>query len=158
MLRYHGNVEITVAPDLSTEKQPLLYPTSLAPSQNSHPAAKRSDVYKVVLETLPTNKCLHTKDKTEWRHMYNFARLSAGIQSFQDAKEVLLYNAAGDIMDVSIMRSPTRERTNNSDRIRRALLPLPTSSATANGSLLTTTAVAKSVRHVDTPSITISAP
>ena len=34
--------------------------------------------------------------------MYDYARLSAGIQSFQDAKEVLLFNSDGEIMDASI--------------------------------------------------------
>jgi len=102
MLRYHGTVEVKVLPEISGVKQPLLYPTTLELFSHPHPAAKRADVFKVVLDALPTNKCLHTKDKTEWRPMYDYARLGAGIQSYQDAKEVLLFNADGNVMDGSI--------------------------------------------------------
>jgi len=102
MLRYHGNIEAKVAPEISQIKQPCLYPTTFQLSSHPDPASRRADVFKVVLDALPTNRCLHTKDKTEWRHMYDYARLGASIQSYQDAKEVLLFNGDGEIMDASI--------------------------------------------------------
>lgn len=101
IVRYHGNIETHVTSDLTIHKQPLLYPTSLELFKHPHSAATRYHHFKVVLDALPTNRSLHTKDKTEWRHMYDYARVGAGIQSFQDAKEVLLFNADGEIMDVS---------------------------------------------------------
>lgn len=101
-LKYHGNIEINVSPDVSPYKKPLLYPTTLELFGHKHDASLRSGIYKAVLDALPTNKSLHTKAKTEWRSMYDYARVSAGIQSFQDAKEVLLFNAEGEIMDGSI--------------------------------------------------------
>ena len=102
MLRYHGNLEIKVAPEISAYTQPLLYPTTFELFRHPHAASKRSSIFKVVLDALPTNRSLHTKDKTEWRHMYDYARIGAGLQSYQDAKEVLLFNSDGQIMDVSI--------------------------------------------------------
>jgi len=102
MLRYHGNVEVKVLPEISSIKHPCLYPTTFRLSSHPDPASRRADVFKVVLDALPTNRCLHTKDKTEWRHMYDYARLGASIQSYQDAKEVLLFNGDGQIMDASI--------------------------------------------------------
>ncbi|GAM84900.1 hypothetical protein ANO11243_029020 [Dothideomycetidae sp. 11243] len=103
-LKYHGNIEVSVAPEMSPYKRPLLYPTTLElfGGESMHEAFKRHCIYKVVLDALPTYKSLHTKTKTEWRSMYDYARVSAGIQSFQDAKEVLLFNAEGQIMDGSI--------------------------------------------------------
>ncbi|KAF2223944.1 aminotransferase class IV-domain-containing protein [Elsinoe ampelina] len=101
-LKYHGNLVIDVMPEVSLYKKPLLYPTTLELFKHPHEAASRCNNFKVVLDTLPTNKSLHTKSKTEWRPMYDYARFSAGIESYQDAKEVLLYNADGEIMDGTI--------------------------------------------------------
>ncbi|KAF2154131.1 hypothetical protein K461DRAFT_123091 [Myriangium duriaei CBS 260.36] len=101
-LKYHGNIEINVSPEMSPYKKPLLYPTTLELFGHNHEASQRSSIYKIVLDALPTTKSLHTKAKTEWRSMYDYARFSAGIQSFQDAKEVLLFNADGEVMDGSI--------------------------------------------------------
>ena len=101
-LKYHGYIEIAVAPDLTPHKNPLLYPTTLELFRHPHDAAARHSNYKVVLDALPTNRTIHTKSKTEYRSMYDYARLSAGIQSFQDAKEVLLFNSDGESMDASI--------------------------------------------------------
>ena len=91
---------------MSPHKQPLLYPTSLEYDCHSNPAAKRHQVFKAGLDVLPSNKSLHTKFKTEERQTYMYARRIADINSFQDAKEVLLFNRDGDIMDVCAARVP----------------------------------------------------
>lgn len=45
---------------------------------------------------------MYTRDKTYYRTMYDYARQCASIQSYQDAKEVLLFNKENQIMDGSI--------------------------------------------------------
>jgi len=116
-IQYHGKVRIQVASDLSPHKDPLLYPRTLdIPSEISSPSifsstssfkhmanpAHRSNIFKVMLDALPTTKSLHTKAKTEYRGPYDYARMGAHLESYQDAKEVLLFNADGEIMDASI--------------------------------------------------------
>lgn len=102
-LKYHGNLNISVEPIISRHKNPLLFPTTLDIYQNrTSEASETSSIFKTVLDVLPTAKSVQTKNKTENRTTYNYARACAGIQSYQDAKEVLLFNADGEIMDGSI--------------------------------------------------------
>lgn len=100
-LRHSGKLEIGVEPVMSL-KQPLLFPATFDMKRQNHEAAPRKPIYKVVLDVLPTRCSQWTRNKTHYRTMYNYARQCAGIQSFQDAKEVLLFNKESQIMDASI--------------------------------------------------------
>lgn len=100
MLRYHGNLQFDVQPIITLHKHTLLFPESLDLYHNRHEAASTSSLFKVVLDVLPTNPNIHTKDKTHLRMTYDYSRLVAGIESYQDAKEVLLFNQDGEVMDV----------------------------------------------------------
>lgn len=100
-LRHNGKIEIGVEPILSS-KPPLLFPQTLDLSKQTHCAGTSKPIFKVVLDVLPTRSSTYTRDKTHYRTMYNYARVCAGIQSYQDAKEVLLYNKDDTIMDCSI--------------------------------------------------------
>lgn len=104
MLRYHGNLEFDVLPILLSCKQHLLYPPTfdLDPVPARAPASTRFEHFKVVLDALPSDKTLHTRYKTENRLCYDYSRRVAAIESFQDAKEVLLFNKDGQIMDVGV--------------------------------------------------------
>lgn len=83
-------------------KPPLLFPTSLDLDKQTHCAATTNPLFKVVLDSLATRTSVFTRDKTHYRTMYEYARNQATIQSYQDAKEVLLYNQKFDLMDGSI--------------------------------------------------------
>jgi len=117
-------------------KTPLLYPTSLEIFRNTHEACKTSKMYKVVLDALPSARNVHTKNKTHYRAPYNYARLIAGIESFEDAKEVLLFNSDGEVMDVCHVDWLCASTL--ADHVRRVRSPHLTSSAMANGSHLRT--------------------
>lgn len=99
-------MEVTVQPIFQV-KPPLLFPTTLDYTRMpTTDAAQLHRIFKVVLDALPTNRTLFTRDKTHLRTMYNYARQCAQIQSYQDAKEVLLFNSDGEIMDVSAPSYP----------------------------------------------------
>lgn len=101
-LRHNGRLEIGVEPIMST-KSPLLFPDTFDLNEKqTHPSASKKPIFKTVLDVLPTRNTTYTRDKTYYRTMYNYARHCAGIQSFQDAKEVLLYNKDDFVMDGSI--------------------------------------------------------
>ncbi|KAF1354730.1 aminotransferase class IV-domain-containing protein [Delphinella strobiligena] len=100
-LRHNGRLEIGVEPILAT-KPPLLFPTTLDLAGQTHCAASTKPIFKAVTDVLPTRTTTHTRDKTYYRTMYNYARHCANIQSYQDAKEVILYNADNFVMDGSI--------------------------------------------------------
>lgn len=125
-------MEIDISPELSPYKQPLLYPPSLEYEGCVDTAAKRHKIFKVVLDVLPSNKSLHTKFKTEERQTYMYARRIAEINSFQDAKEVLLFNKDGDIMDVCLPRYVIPLLRLKLMTARAQFIPR-TFSATANG-------------------------
>ena len=101
-MRYHGNLVFDIQPIASPAKDPLLFPTSLDTFQPKCEASRTATLFQAVLDTLPTARSIHTKDKTYWRHTYDYARSCAGIQTYQDMKEVLLFNCDGEIMDGSI--------------------------------------------------------
>jgi 4-amino-4-deoxychorismate lyase len=92
-------MEIGVEP-IMTKKQPLLFPTTL--DLNKQSPALQTPIFKAVLDVLPTRTTTFTRDKTHYRTMYNYARQCAGIQSYQDAKEVVLFNRDNQVMDGSI--------------------------------------------------------
>ncbi|KAL1310572.1 hypothetical protein AAFC00_000851 [Neodothiora populina] len=100
-LRHNGKVEFGIDPILSP-KPALLFPETFELNKQSHSAGTTKPIFKVVLDVLPTRNTAYTRDKTYYRTMYNYARHCAGIQSYQDAKEVLLYNKDNFIMDGSI--------------------------------------------------------
>lgn len=83
-------------------KQPLLFPTTLDLGKCSGEAASQHLIFKAVLDVLPTRTTTFTRDKTHYRTMYNYARQCAQIQSYQDAKEVILFNRDNQVMDGSI--------------------------------------------------------
>lgn len=56
----------------------------------------------VALDTLPTEVSSFTKFKTTQRKMYNDARARAGIKTFAETKEVLVWNASGEVMEGSV--------------------------------------------------------
>lgn len=58
--------------------------------------------WKVTLDDRATEMSEATWHKTSDRSMYDRARESAGIETFADPHEVLLYNTRGEIMDGSI--------------------------------------------------------
>jgi len=94
-------MEIGVEPIMAT-KQPLLFPTTLDLGKCSGEAASQHPIFKAVLDVLPTRTTTFTRDKTHYRTMYNYARQCAQIQSYQDAKEVILFNRDNQVMDGSI--------------------------------------------------------
>lgn len=100
-LRHNGRLEIGVEPILAT-KPPLLFPTTLELAKQTHCAATMKPLFKAVLDVLPTRSSVYTREKTHYRTMYNYARHCALIQSYQDAKEVLLFNREQFVMDGSI--------------------------------------------------------
>lgn len=83
-------------------RTPLLFPETLDLNKQTHMAGTKKPIFKAVLDVLPTRNTTYTRDKTYYRTMYNYARHCAGIQSYQDAKEVLLYNKDWFVMDGSI--------------------------------------------------------
>lgn len=56
----------------------------------------------VVLDTLPTEVSSFTQFKTTQRKMYNDARARAGIKTLAETKEVLVWNADGEVMEGSL--------------------------------------------------------
>ncbi|PWW72900.1 D-aminoacid aminotransferase-like PLP-dependent enzyme [Tuber magnatum] len=58
--------------------------------------------WAAVLDTLPTEVSSLTRFKTTQRKMYNDARVRGGIGSFAETKEVLLWNADGEVMEGSL--------------------------------------------------------
>lgn len=94
-------MEIGIEPIMTT-KQPLLFPTTLDLGKSSQQAASSTPIFKAVLDVLPTRTTTFTRDKTHYRTMYNYARQCASIQSYQDAKEVILFNRDNQVMDGSI--------------------------------------------------------
>ncbi|RPA96575.1 D-aminoacid aminotransferase-like PLP-dependent enzyme [Choiromyces venosus 120613-1] len=58
--------------------------------------------WTVVLDTLPTEVSGFTGFKTTQRGMYDSARARGGISSFAETKEVLLWNADGEVMEGSL--------------------------------------------------------
>ncbi|GAB7349977.1 hypothetical protein MBLNU459_g0664t1 [Dothideomycetes sp. NU459] len=101
-LRHSGVIDIGVEPILAPPKPPLLFPTTLELGRQQAEVASRKTIFKVVLDVLPTRSSMYTRDKTYYRSMYDYARQCAQIQSYQDAKEVLLFNKDNHIMDGSI--------------------------------------------------------
>ncbi|KAG0127513.1 aminotransferase [Tuber indicum] len=58
--------------------------------------------WTVVLDTLPTEVSSFTSFKTTQRKVYDDARVRGGIGSFAETKEVLLWNADGEVMEGSL--------------------------------------------------------
>lgn len=83
-------------------KQALLFPTTLDLNKQNQEAGSQTPIFKAVLDVLPTRTTTFTRDKTHYRTMYNYARQCAQIQSYQDAKEVILFNRDNQVMDGSI--------------------------------------------------------
>lgn len=100
-MRHSGKMEIGVEP-IMAKKQPLLFPTTLDLDKQHQEIASQTPIFKAVLDVLPTRTTTFTRDKTHYRTMYNYARQCAGIQSYQDAKEVILFNRDNQVMDGSI--------------------------------------------------------
>ena len=100
-MRHSGKMEIGVEPIMAM-KQPLLFPTTLDLGKSNEQAASQTPIFKAVLDVLPTRTTTFTRDKTHYRTMYNYARQCASIQSYQDAKEVILFNRDNQVMDGSI--------------------------------------------------------
>ncbi|TKA30773.1 hypothetical protein B0A50_02493 [Salinomyces thailandicus] len=87
--------EITPVPRVPLSQ---LFPSSFGEPDD----AVRKDDWEVVLDSMPTEVSETTMYKTSKRYCYDRAREAAGIQSYMERKEVLLWNDQREVMDGSI--------------------------------------------------------
>ncbi|KAI1000868.1 hypothetical protein K3495_g7334 [Podosphaera aphanis] len=88
----HVEQELTAAVDPAD-----LYPQQLDTWTTSH-----ATVYMLCPVVSPTCPDSHTRYKTTQRRVYDMARRAAGISSLMDAREALLINSGGEVMEGSL--------------------------------------------------------
>ncbi|EMC92484.1 hypothetical protein BAUCODRAFT_27759 [Baudoinia panamericana UAMH 10762] len=91
----------TISDILPTARVPIEY---LFPKTFNCPVTERlsNAPWTIVLDSEPTEISSSTMYKTSDRMCYNRARAAAGITSYTQTKEVLLYSSDGGILDCSI--------------------------------------------------------
>ncbi|KAI7305042.1 hypothetical protein KC315_g14881 [Hortaea werneckii] len=91
----HTVTDIMPVPRIPIEQ---LFPSSLGRPTDPPPSPE----WEIYLDDRPTEVSETTMYKTSERFCYDRARATAGIESYVERKEVLLFNPEGEIMDGSI--------------------------------------------------------
>ena len=82
--------------------EPPVVPAGGCPSDPDAGPKPGAAVWQIVLDTQPTSQSAYTRYKTTARGAYEAARGRAGIHSWADLREVVLWNAAGEATEGSL--------------------------------------------------------
>ncbi|WEW60212.1 Aminodeoxychorismate lyase [Emydomyces testavorans] len=104
LLDRKGEITLEFSPLAPSPSNILLLPTlnELSHPFSSSAQAHSSQPWTVRLDSQSTPPSLFTRHKTTRREAYNASRQRAGIGSFQQPVEVLLYSPSGEVMEGSI--------------------------------------------------------